>query len=83
MITQTIHTNLEILQHFGKNNYEKNERLTSVLTAAQFPTSNVICVCRLEMSDVMRREISEHKQEGPESKKLPTELITFPAMPLF
>lgn len=81
-MTQTISTNTEILQHFGKNNYEKNEH-GSALNTAQFPPSNVICICKLEMSDVMRREIAEHKQEGLKSKVLPTELITFPAIPLF
>lgn len=73
---------LEVLQHFGKSNNEKNE-CVSALTTAQFPLYNIISNCKLRMSDMMRREMSEHKQQGPASKKLPIELISFPAMPLF
>lgn len=36
MITQAICTNLGILQHFGKKNYEKNEDAYA-LTTTQFP----------------------------------------------
>lgn len=82
MITQAIYTNLEILQHFGGKKLWKEWGCLCV-NCNTVSTSNVICICRLEMSDVMRREVAEHKQEGPESKQLPTELLTFPAMPLF